>query len=138
MPKISSTTIVASSYLISDTICTHFSTIKESNLFASTNPSSVHNIYIDLSCTATYVIYLISCKKCKAQYEGQTHPKCTNPMNSHKYAHFLDTLTNVPDHFNFPEHSIQDYSVLPTGNFKQLDNAFKGNYFNACFSYSFS
>ena len=83
------------------------------------------------------MINLISCKKCKAQYEGQTHPKCTNPMNSHKYdiAHFLDTLTNVPDHFNFPE---QDYSVLPTGNFKQLDNAFKGNYFNACFSDNFS
>ena len=70
--------------------CTHCSTIKEPNLFTSTTPSSVHNINIDLSCTSTYVIYLIFCKKCKAQYVGQTHLKCTNPMNSHKYdfAHF--------------------------------------------------
>ena len=50
------------------------------------------------------VIYLITCKKCKAKYVRQTHQKCANRMNSHKYdiAHFPNTLTNVFDHFNSP------------------------------------
>ena len=45
---------------------------------------------------------------------GQTHQKCANRMNSHKYdiAHFPDTLTNVSEHFNSPGHSVQDFFPL--------------------------
>ena len=46
---------------------------------------------------------------------GQTHKKCANRMNIHKYdtTHFPDTLTNVSDHFNSPGHSVQDFSFMP-------------------------
>ena len=46
---------------------------------------------------------------------GQTHQKCANRMNSHRYdiAHFPDTLTNVSDHFNSPGHYVQDFSFMP-------------------------
>ena len=91
--------------------CTHCSTINKSNLFTSTTTSTVHKINNDLPCTSTDVIYLITCKKCKAQYVGQTHQKCANRMNSYKndIAHFPDTLTDVSDHFNSPGHSVQDF-----------------------------
>ena len=106
--------------------CIHCSTINDSNLFTSTTTSTVHKINNDLSCTSTDVIYLITCKKCKAQYVRQTHQKCANHMNSHKYdiAHFPDTLTNVSDHFNSHGHSIQDFSFIPidkvSNNWKRL------------------
>ena len=65
--------------------CTQCSTIKESDCFMSTNTASVHKMNYDLSCTLTAEIYLITCKKCKAQYVGQTRQKCANRMNNHKY-----------------------------------------------------
>ena len=45
----------------------------------------------------------------RPSYVGQTHQKCANHMNCHKYdiAHFPDTLTNVSDHLNSPGHSVQ-------------------------------
>ena len=106
--------------------CTHCSTIKESDCFMSTNTASVHKMNYDLSCTSTAVIYLITCKKCKAQYVGQTRQKCANRMNSHKYdiVHFPDTFTNVSEHFNSAGHSIQDFSFMPiekvTNDWKRL------------------
>ena len=97
--------------------CTHCSTIKESDCFTITNRASVHKINHDLSCTSTAVVYLITCKKCKAQYVGQTRQKCANRMNKHKFdiAHFPETFINVSEHFNSPGHSIQDFSFMPIG-----------------------
>ena len=106
--------------------CSHCSTINESDCFTSTNTASVHKVNYDLSCTSTSVIYLITCKKCKAQYVGQTRQKCANRMNNHKYdiAHFPDTFTNVSEHFNSAGHSIQDFSFMPidrvTNDWKRL------------------
>ena len=106
--------------------CSHCSTINESGCFTSTNTASVHKVNYDLSCTSTSVIYLITCKKCKAQYVGQTRQKCANRMNNHKYdiAHFPDTFTNVSEHFNSAGHSIQDFSFMPidrvTNDWKRL------------------
>ena len=72
---------------------------------------ALHKIDNELSCASTDVIYLITCKKCKAQYLGQTHQKCANRINSQKYniAHFPDTLTNVSDHFNSPGFFLYAY-----------------------------
>ena len=106
--------------------CSHCSTIHESDCFTSTTTSYVHKIKQNLSCTSTDVIYLITCKKCKAQYVGQTHQKCANRMNNHKFdiVHFPDMFTNVSEHFNSPGHTIQDFSFMPiekvSNNWKRL------------------
>ena len=91
--------------------CSRCSTIKESDCFMSTYTASVHKMNYDLSFTSTAVIYLITCKKCKAKYVGQTRQKCANRMNNHKYdiVHFPDTFINVSEHFNSAGHSIQDF-----------------------------
>ena len=69
----------------------------------------------NLSCSSTDVIYLITCKKCAKQYVGQTHQKCSQRMNSHKFDinHYPETPTNVSEHFNSPDHTIQDFSFMP-------------------------
>lgn len=106
--------------------CTHCATINESDCFMSTSTSCVHKIKQNLSCTSTDVIYLITCKKCKAQYVGQTHQKCANRMNSHKFdiMHFPEVFTNVSEHFNSSGHTIQDFSFMPidkvSNNWKRL------------------
>ena len=63
--------------------CSHCLTINESDCFTSSTTSCVHKIRQTLSCISTDVIYLITCKKCEAQYVGQTHQKCANRMNNH-------------------------------------------------------
>ena len=106
--------------------CTHCLTINESDCFTSSTISCMHKIKQDLSCISTDVIYLITCKKCKFQYVGQTHQKCANRMNKHKFdiVHFPDMITNVSEHFNSPGHSIHDFTFMPiekvSNNWKRL------------------
>jgi hypothetical protein len=106
--------------------CSHCNHITESNKFVSTIFSTQHQIKQDLTCSSTDVIYLITCKKCKKQYVGQTHQKCSMRMNSHKYdiKHYPDTLTTVAEHFNSENHSLNDFSFMPiekvTDNWKRL------------------
>ena len=106
--------------------CSHCLTINESDCFTSSTTSCVHKIRQNLSCISTDVIYLITCKKCEAQYVGQTHQKRANRMNNHRFdiVHFPDMLTNVSEHFNSPGHNIQDFSFMPiekvSNNWKRL------------------
>ena len=106
--------------------CSHCLTINESDCFTSITTSCVHKIRQNLSCISTDVIYLITCKKCEAQYVEQTHQKCANRMNNHRFdiVHFPDMLTNVSEHFNSPGHNIQDCSFVPiekvSNNWKRL------------------
>ena len=65
---------------------THCKTINESENFSET---FLHKQ--DFNCTSENVIYLITCKKCNAQYVGQTHQKVSKRMNSHRLI-FCTTL----------------------------------------------
>ena len=60
---------------------------------------------------------MITCKKCKKQYIGQTHQLVSNRMNSHKFdiRNMSDPSfsTNVAIHFNSNGHSIEDFSFMP-------------------------
>jgi hypothetical protein len=95
--------------------CTHCNNIVETNNFSSTTIPKEFAIKRDFSCISSDVIYLITCKKCKKQYVGQTQQKCSQRMNSHKFdiKHFPDTITNVSEHFNSEGHSIKDFSFMP-------------------------
>ena len=106
--------------------CSHCLTINESDCFTSSTTSCVHKIRQNLSCISTDVIYFITSKKCEAQHVGQTHQKCANRINNHRFdiVHFPDMLTNVSEHFNSPGHNIQDFSFMPiekvSNNWKRL------------------
>ena len=67
--------------------------------------------------TSKDVIYMITCKKCKMQFIGQTHQLVSNRMNSHKFdiRNMSDPIfsTAVANHFNSNGHSIEDFSCMP-------------------------
>ena len=95
--------------------CTHCKYITETDTFSSTTNSSNFNVKTSLTCSSQGVIYLISCKKCQKQYVGQTQKKCSVRMNSHRFdiKHHPDSYTNVSEHFNSSDHSINDFSFMP-------------------------
>ena len=66
----------------------------------------------DFNCTSKNVIYLITCKKCNAQYVGQTHQKVSKRMNSHRFdiLHYPESITFVSVHFNENGHSVNKFS----------------------------
>lgn len=106
--------------------CSHCASIIESDSFTSTTLSSSFDLKENFTCASSDVIYLITCKKCRLQYVGQTQQKCSQRMNKHKFdiKHFPDTPTTVSEHFNLPGHTIEDFSFMPIdkvpGNWKRL------------------
>ena len=89
-------------------------------MFSSTTHSFNFNVKSTLTCSSQGVIYLITCKKCKKQYVGQTQQKCNVRMNSQRFdiKHFPDSFTNVSEHFNSSDHSINDFSFMAINSIK--------------------
>ena len=98
--------------------CSHCSSINESDTFTSTTYSKNFKVNSNLTCSSKGVIYVISCKKCKMQYVGQTQQKCSVRMNSHRFdiRNHPNSYTNVSEHFNSENHSILDFSFMPIEN----------------------
>ena len=95
--------------------CTHCKSINESTEFVCSNTNEAFLLKYDFDCTSENVIYLITCKKCHAQYVGQTHQKVSKRMNSHRFdiCHYPDNFTNVSLHFNENGHTPRDFSFAP-------------------------
>ncbi|MCG8079369.1 MAG: GIY-YIG nuclease family protein [Candidatus Thiodiazotropha taylori] len=97
--------------------CTHCKSIIESTNFTSTNTCETFELRCSGTCASNDVIYLITCKKCKMQYVGQTHQLLSMRMNSHKFniRNMEDPSfsTNVAIHFNSNEHSMDDFTFMP-------------------------
>ena len=76
-----------------------------------------------ISCSDTFVIYSISCKKCPTiEYIGQTSQSAAKRFYSHR-----SDITNkkvdkpVPEHFNRPGHSVSDMLFLPFEKLRKSD-----------------
>ncbi|KAM3936856.1 uncharacterized protein RB166_001665 [Leptodactylus fuscus] len=85
--------------------------IVSSNTFTS-RAKKVYRLKEDFCCKTKNVIYLITCKRCSLQYVGQTK----NPVHRRFAAH-LSTISRKMDvslskHFNLPQHSLQDISLM--------------------------
>ena len=108
------------------TRCSHCKHITESTEFSSSVLSKSFQVKHNLTCSSSDVVYLITCKRCKLQYVGQTSQKCSVRMNSHKFdiKHFPNSFTTVAEHFNSKDHSIRDFSFMPidkiNNNWKRL------------------
>ncbi len=63
------------------------------------------------NCQSNNLIYLISCKKCLAQYVGETHRTLGERIYEHLYSIRKNHDTPVAEHFNSPGHSTQDVEV---------------------------
>ena len=65
--------------------CTHCESINESTEFLSSNTNEAFWLKNYFNCTSEYYTYLITCKKCYAQYVHQTHQKASKKMNCHRF-----------------------------------------------------
>ena len=95
--------------------CTHCKSINESTEFVCSNINAAFMLKSHFDCTSKIVIFLIICKKCHAQYVGQTHQKVSKRMNSHQFdiCHYPDNFTNVSVHINENGHTPNDFSFTP-------------------------
>ena len=97
--------------------CSHCRNISHATDFTSTTTGETFVLRQNANCKTSHVIYLITCKRCKAQYVGQTKQPVSKRMNSHRFDinNFSDPAfsTYVATHFNSDNHTIQDFSFMP-------------------------
>ena len=70
-----------------------------------------------LTCKSTNLIYMIECKRCKKQYIEETKRTLRERFTEHRQATNNPSHANasaaVPTHFNLPDHSIEDMTLIP-------------------------
>ncbi|XP_063777417.1 uncharacterized protein LOC134927186 isoform X2 [Pseudophryne corroboree] len=90
-------------------VCTY---IESTTTFTSSSKNTEFPLTESLSCISKKVIYLITCKKCRQQYVGQT----SNTMRRRFVDHLSRIKCNkditVSKHFNLPEHSLHDVALV--------------------------
>ena len=82
-----------------------------SSYFFSTVTKQTYPLRFSATCSSSHVIYLITCTKCKKQYVGITTTELRNRMNQHRFNILHNKPIYISRHFNFPNHSINNFSV---------------------------
>lgn len=82
----------------------HFHSERNKNRFTIKD-----NIY----CSSKNLIYLITCRKCKMQYVGETGRSLRDRLNDHRSSIRNKLETPIALHFNSPNHSMLDLSIVP-------------------------
>lgn len=90
------------------TTCRHLNCEK---CFKSTKTGKTYPLRHHFTCTSKNVIYLITCTKCKKQYVGMTTQQVNTRLNHHRSNIFNKVRTYVSNHFNFPDHTIQNLTI---------------------------
>lgn len=81
--------------------------------FCNEHNKARHLINDNIYCNSTNLIYLITCRKCKSQYVGETGRSLRDRLNDHRSAIRNKIKTPISVHFNLPNHSILDLSIIP-------------------------
>lgn len=100
--------------------CTVFT---ETCTFSSTHTKKNYNILQEnLTCTSSYVVYLITCTKCQIQYVGETTLPLNLRLNLHRQ-HITHNNTQHPvaRHFNSKDHSFSNFSITPIQEIKSRE-----------------
>ena len=87
--------------------------VKEGNTAKATASSYRLEIQSNLTCQSCNIIYLIECKKCYAQYVGETERTLQDRFAEHQgYVNRNIQSQATGAHFNLPGHSVTDMSVM--------------------------
>ena len=87
--------------------------IKETDTFRSKVTDKSYTVDTFVTCKTKNVVYLIECKVCRKQYVGMT----TRALHKRFNEHMSDirnkrTQKSVAEHFNLPEHSMEDLTIM--------------------------
>ncbi len=86
--------------------------IQSTNSFISTTFSELHKIKQDANCASSDIIYLVTCKKCRIQYVGETGQTLRGRFNNHRSCIKLKKDTPLSIHFNSQGHDITHLQVI--------------------------
>ena len=59
-----------------------------------------------MNCRMTWLIYLLTCKKCQTQYIGKTEWPFNERLNKHRFDVHEQDAQEVDKHFNLPGHNF--------------------------------
>ena len=88
--------------------CNH---ITGGSTFSSFNSNKTFNLKQNIACKSKNLIYLITCRKCKKQYVGQTSRTLAERINNHLSCIRKHKSTPISLHFNMPDHSLNDFNI---------------------------
>ena len=92
--------------------CLTCSYIKPGKTVKSTASNYQVDINTAVDCTTDNVIYCIECKKCQAQYIGQTGDTLRKRFDKHRNSvEKKDNTKAIGQHYNQPGHSLSDMTV---------------------------
>ena len=91
--------------------CSTCSHLNCSSFFTSTVTKRSFPIRFSATCSSSYIIYLITCTKCKKQYVGLTTTQLKTRINHHRSNIFCKKTIYLCRHFNFSDHSVHNLSV---------------------------
>ena len=83
-----------------------------------------------MNCTMTWLVYLLTCKKCSIQYVGKTEWPFNQRLNKHRFDVPVHDAQDVDKHFNLPGHIFdRDAKFTLIEKIKNLENVFTGEEF---------
>ncbi len=84
----------------------------------------------NVNCKSANVIYCIECAKCNKQYIGETRQEFHKRMTSHRHDITHNIETAVSEHFNLPNHSMNDIKtfIIGGGFSKNRKRKYKGSF----------
>ena len=103
--------------------CFWCSIINITDCFISEKDGQRYKLLHNLNCQSSWVIYLITCRKCKKQYVGKSETPLNIRLNNHK-SHIKNKINSceLAEHFidNEEDHNfIKDTTILPIETIKK-------------------
>ena len=92
--------------------CKMCNLVTNTNKFTSNQTKETFHNKQYANCTSNNIIYLITCKKCNMQYVGQTKHNLQTRFRNHRFNIIHNNNSDsIGNHFNLPNHTINDLSV---------------------------
>ena len=98
-----------------DVSLAHTLIMKEQTTHHFNNTGEVREIKQQMTCKSTNLIYMIECKRCKKQKKKKRtlRERFTEHRQATNNPSHANASTAVPTHFNLPDHSIEDMTLIP-------------------------
>jgi len=105
------------------TRCKACNFISESSSFRSSNTNKLFFVKGRILCKSVNLVYLISCKRCRLQYVGETGRMLSQRTTDHLSCIRLHKNTPIATHFNSSNHTIMDFSIIGIELSEQTESA---------------
>lgn len=104
-----------------NTRCKACNYIVPSCSFTSSHNFKNFSVRGSINCKTCNIVYLVTCRKCRQQYIGETSRPLADRINDHLSAIRLRKQTPIGLHFNDRGHSINHFSIIGIEQFNERD-----------------